>query len=399
MKYSLAIFDLDGTVLDTLDDLAAALNHALEASGFPGRTRDETREFVGNGIEKLLRRAAPENIGQAGFDALHSEFSQYYEAHCEDLTKPYDGIFELLSDLKKSGCALAVVSNKPDSAVKKLCARFFPDMLVTAIGARNGISKKPAPDSVNEVLAMLSVPREKALYIGDSDVDIETARAAKIDCVSVTWGFRDIEFLRKSGAVTIVSRPREIYEIITDTKGSRDMVLSIGRPSDGSDRLAKENRCYDLLDSLCISYMRVDHAPAMTMEACEAVDAALGTVMCKNLFLCNRQQTDFYLLLMPGNKKFLTKELSAQIGTARLSFGSGEQMEEYLGLTPGSATVMGLMNDPEKRVSLLIDEDVLKEENIGFHPCINTSSVRISITDFKEKLLPALGHEYRIVKL
>ena len=177
------------------------------------------------------------------------------------------------------------------------------------------------------------------------------------------------------------------------------MELFTGRPIDESDRLAKELRCYDFLDSLHIPFCRVDHKPAMTMDACLLVDTVLGASMCKNLLLCNRQCTAFYLLMMPGDKPFKTKELSAQIGSSRLSFASGEYMEEFLDITPGSLSVMGLMNDKDMKVQLLIDRDLLDAEYVCFHPCINTSSLRITSKDFQALLLPALRHTPTYVAL
>ena len=177
------------------------------------------------------------------------------------------------------------------------------------------------------------------------------------------------------------------------------MELQNGRPGDFAARLPKEQRVYELLDSLGIAYTRVDHEAAMTMEACIAVDQALGTVMCKNLMLCNRQCTDFYLLLMPGDKPFKTSVLSKQIGSSRLSFADGSYMEQFLDITPGSLSVLGLMNDRENRVRLLIDRDVLSGESIGIHPCINTSSLGLRTADLMEKLIPAMGHEPTMVEL
>ena len=177
------------------------------------------------------------------------------------------------------------------------------------------------------------------------------------------------------------------------------MELQKGRPADLEKRLPKEQRVYDLLDSLGIEYGRVDHEAAMTMEACIAVDEALGTTMCKNLMLCNRQQTDFYLLLMPGDKPFKTSVLSKQIGSSRLSFADGSYMEQFLDITPGSLSVLGLMNDKDHRVRLLIDADVLAGEYIGVHPCINTSSLRIRTQDLMEKLIPEMGHAPTMVTL
>ena len=177
------------------------------------------------------------------------------------------------------------------------------------------------------------------------------------------------------------------------------MVLEQGRPENWQTRLPKEIRVYDLLDALQISYQRIDHEAAMTMEACAAVDEALEATICKNLMLCNRQNTDFYLLLIPGDKPFKTKELSKQIESSRLSFAAPEYMEQFLDITPGSLSVFGLMNDHENRVQLLIDEDVLKGEYIGFHPCINTSSLRLKTADLVQKIIPAMGHEPQLVHL
>mgnify|MGYP004598281147 FL=1 len=177
------------------------------------------------------------------------------------------------------------------------------------------------------------------------------------------------------------------------------MELQKGRPADTAGRLEKEIRTYDLLDRLGVEYERIDHEPAMTMEDCKEVDQLLEAVICKNLFLCNRQKTAFYLLMIPDTKVFHTKDLSAQIGSARLSFAKPEYMEEFLDITPGSVSVMGLMNDKEHRVQLLIDEDVLDGEYIGCHPCINTSSIRFKVKDLVEKVIPAMEHDFVKVKL
>lgn len=179
-----------------------------------------------------------------------------------------------------------------------------------------------------------------------------------------------------------------------------ELILEHGRPADTAGREANEIASYDLLDSLGIEYDRVDHEPAFTMEACEAIDRTLApAVICKNLFLCNQQKTKFYLLMIREDKKFKTKEISHQINSARLSFGSEEHLMQYLGLTRGSASVLGLMNDPEGEVRLLIDEDVLAEEYFACHPCQNTSSIRMKTKDLIEKLIPALGHPYTTVVL
>ena len=177
------------------------------------------------------------------------------------------------------------------------------------------------------------------------------------------------------------------------------MELVNGRPETNEGRLEKEIRCYDLLDKLGVEYFRVDHEAANTIEACADVSAILDAAICKNLFLCNRQKTVFYLLMIPGDKVFKTKELSAQIGTSRLSFAGAEEMEKYLDITPGSVSVLGLMNDRENKVNLLVDEDLLSSEWVGLHPCINTSSLRIRTADVFGPLLKAMDHEMRTVTL
>ena len=177
------------------------------------------------------------------------------------------------------------------------------------------------------------------------------------------------------------------------------MELQFGRPADCSGRLDKELRVYNLLEKLGVSYQRVDHEAAMTMEACIEIDAAMGAPMCKNLLLCNRQCTNFYLLMMPGEKPFKTTILSKQIGSARLSFADGKYMEEFLDITPGSLSVLGLMNDKEQKVQLLIDDELLGWEFIGCHPCVNTSSLRLKKEDLLEKIIPAMGHAPRFVHL
>lgn len=177
------------------------------------------------------------------------------------------------------------------------------------------------------------------------------------------------------------------------------MKLLLGRPSTNEGRLPKEIRVYDLLDSLGIEYYRIDHAPAGCYDDCIEIEKALDNVLCKNLFLCNRQKTAFYVLMMPADKHFRTSELSKQIGSSRLSFAESEYMEKFLDVTPGSVSIMGLMNDKENKVQLLVDEDVLEPEYVGCHPCINTSSIRLKTKDMFEVYLPSVNHDYLVVHL
>lgn len=177
------------------------------------------------------------------------------------------------------------------------------------------------------------------------------------------------------------------------------MELQNGRPKNTEGRLEKEIKVYDLLDSLGIEYQRTDHGHADTMEACNEIDKVLGTIICKNLFLCNRQKTDFYLLMMPGDKPFKTKDITKQLGCSRLSFASEEYMEEYLNIKPGAVSIMGLMNDTENHVQLLIDRQVVESDTMGCHPCVNTSSLKMKTKDVMEKFLPAVHHKAIIVDL
>ena len=210
--YKVYIFDLDGTLLDTLGDLAAAVNYALREHGMPEHSIDDVRRFVGNGVRKLMERAIPDGTANPEFEATFATFRQYYMAHSLDTTRPYDGIPETLAALKARGCRLAVVSNKMMAATQELCHYFFPDTIEVAIGENEaeGIRKKPAPDTVFTALRQLGVGKDDAVYVGDSDVDLETARQSGLPCITVLWGFRDRDFLIKHGAKTFVSAPLEL---------------------------------------------------------------------------------------------------------------------------------------------------------------------------------------------
>ena len=214
MPYQIAIFDLDGTLLDTLEDLYLATNSALEHHALPCRTRDEVRMFVGNGVEMLIRRAVPTGTDEPLIQAVLARFKSTYAVICEDHTRPYPGILDMLTALRERGIRVAVVSNKFDTATKKLCEKYFGNLVEVAIGERAGVRKKPAPDTVTEALRTLGVTVDGAVYIGDSDVDIETARNCAIPCISVTWGLRDEDFLREHGAATLVHTPEELLSLL-----------------------------------------------------------------------------------------------------------------------------------------------------------------------------------------
>ena len=206
------IFDLDGTLLDTLGDLAASVNYALQTYGMPQHTIDDVRRFVGNGVRLLMERAVPDGADNPDFEATFATFREYYMHHSLDTTRPYPGIMETLEALKAQGCRLAVVSNKMMAATKELCQHFFADTIEVAIGENEaaGIRKKPAPDTVFEALRQLGEEKDSAVYVGDSDVDLETANNSGLPCISVLWGFRDRDFLIQHGAKTFISAPSEL---------------------------------------------------------------------------------------------------------------------------------------------------------------------------------------------
>lgn len=213
-KYELVIFDMDGTILYTLDDICDGVNASLSRHGLPVRTKDEIRRHIGNGIRHEIESSVPEGTKESMIDAVFHDFHAWYEIHCNDRTRPYDGIVELLEDLKQAGIHCAVVSNKADYAVKALNEIYFKGLLEAGVGEKDGIARKPAPDEVDEVLRLLNMERNRAVYIGDSEVDIETAANAGMDCIGVSWGYRDRKWLQECGAEVIVDDVSQLRQLL-----------------------------------------------------------------------------------------------------------------------------------------------------------------------------------------
>lgn len=213
-KYDAVIFDLDGTLLNTLEDLKDSVNYALLKFGMPERSLEEIRHFVGNGVQKLIERALPAEASQTAFEQVFAAFKEYYGVHCNDKTKLYPGILELLTELRKHGYKTAIVSNKLQSAVDTLKELYFKEYITVAIGGRKDMPKKPAPDMLEEALKQLDVVSENAVYVGDSEVDIETAANADMKCISVTWGFRTREEQEDAGGSVFVNNPMEIFDLL-----------------------------------------------------------------------------------------------------------------------------------------------------------------------------------------
>lgn len=212
--YQLIVFDLDGTILDTLEDLMISLNVALQKNALPKRSLEEVRRFVGNGIGMLIRRAVPSNADEDTIRQVHTDFTAHYKVHSADHTRPYEGIPTLMRQLHEADRQIAVVSNKADYAVQDLCRHYFPDLIHIAVGEKEGVRRKPEPDSVNEVIRLSGIPKESVVYIGDSEVDIQTAKNAGIDAIIVEWGFRDREYLIEQGASTLVKTPAELGTLL-----------------------------------------------------------------------------------------------------------------------------------------------------------------------------------------
>ena len=213
-RYKAIIFDLDGTLLDTLADLAEGTNYALRVNGFPERTLDEIRRFVGNGARRLIERAVPDGQMEAALEKVRQDFNVYYKIHCKDHTGPYPGIMEMLQELVQQGYSLGVVSNKPDFAVQELIPEYFPGIFASVSGDRQGVAKKPAPDLIWEAMKNLQADSSNAVYVGDSEVDLEAAANAGIPCISVAWGFKGRRFLEEQHAGTIIEVPAEVFAFL-----------------------------------------------------------------------------------------------------------------------------------------------------------------------------------------
>lgn len=215
MGYSTVIFDLDGTLLDTLDDLTDSVNYAMKTMGWPVRTRQDVRSFLGNGIRVLMKKSSPDSVSDEEFEKAFSVFKEYYDIHNQDKTVPYDGMIELMRCLKKKGIKMAIVSNKVQSAVDVLRDKFFSDVIEYALGDSPDMARKPAPDSCYKALELLKANYDESVYVGDSEVDLETAKNAGLDCIAVLWGFRDEDYLIEQGAKIFARTPEDIERMVT----------------------------------------------------------------------------------------------------------------------------------------------------------------------------------------
>ena len=385
--YKLILFDLDGTLLDTLEDLAAAVNHALSVRGLPLHSLQEYRAMVGHGVRNLVRQALPGGSDDALIDAALADFKTFYTAHIDLHTRPYPGIQELLHDLHAAGMLLAVASNKFQAGTEKLVREFFPDIPFAAIlGNREGCPLKPDPEIVAEVLnAAGDLSREETVMVGDSRTDMLTAANGAISAIAVGWGYRSMEpseNWRLAGSVTelrtlLFGRPFYVGDPVSAPPE---------RPSTPLQKLV-----YETFARLGIPFSRVDTDPGITMEDCAQISGRIGVDIVKTVFLCNRQQTAFYLYVMPAGKPFVTRDFCAALGIPRVSFASADKLLELTGAAPGAATILSSVWPASSGVRLVLDRSVAASSAFACTDGTPTCFVRLATRDLLEKYLRGRG--------
>jgi len=389
--YQLIIFDLDGTLLDTLADLAAAVNHALSARGLPLHSLQEYRSMVGHGVRNLVKQALPSGADDALIDAALDDFKAFYTAHIDVHTRPYPGMQDLVRDLHAAGVRMAVASNKFQAGTEKLVGEFFPGIpFVAILGNREGYPLKPDPEIVEEVLrAAGGVSRRDVVMVGDSRTDMLTAANGGIGAVAVGWGYRTLdasEDYRLAGSVTelrtlLFGRPFYVGEPVNTPPDS---------PSTPLQKLV-----YESFARLEIPFTRVDTDPGITMEDCARISERIGVDIVKTVFLCNRQQTAFYLYVMPAGKPFVTREFCAALGIPRLSFASADKLLELTGAAPGAATILSGVWPASSGVSLVLDHSVADAPEFACTDGTPTCFVRIATRDLLDRYLR--GREVAVI--
>ena len=389
--YQLIIFDLDGTLLDTLADLAAAVNHALSARGLPLHSLQEYRSMVGHGVRNLVKQALPSGADDALIDAALDDFKAFYTAHIDVHTRPYPGMQDLVRDLHAAGVRMAVASNKFQAGTEKLVGEFFPGIpFVAILGNREGYPLKPDPEIVEEVLrAAGGVSRWDVVMVGDSRTDMLTAANGGIGAVAVGWGYRTLdasEDYRLAGSVTelrtlLFGRPFYVGEPVNTP------------PDNPSTPLQK--LVYESFARIEIPFTRVDTDPGITMEDCARISERIGVDIVKTVFLCNRQQTAFYLYVMPAGKPFVTREFCAALGIPRVSFASADKLLELTGAAPGAATILSGVWPASSGVSLVLDHSVADAPEFACTDGTPTCFVRIATRDLLDRYLR--GREVAVI--
>ena len=389
--YQLIIFDLDGTLLDTLADLAAAVNHALSARGLPLHSLQEYRSMVGHGVRNLVKQALPSGADDALIDAALDDFKAFYTAHIDVHTRPYPGMQDLVRDLHAAGVRMAVASNKFQAGTEKLVGEFFPGIpFVAILGNREGYPLKPDPEIVEEVLrAAGGVSRRDVVMVGDSRTDMLTAANGGSGAGAGGWGYRTLdasEDYRLAGSVTelrtlLFGRPFYVGEPVNTPPDS---------PSTPLQKLV-----YESFARLEIPFTRVDTDPGITMEDCARISERIGVDIVKTVFLCNRQQTAFYLYVMPAGKPFVTREFCAALGIPRVSFASADKLLELTGAAPGAATILSGVWPASSGVSLVLDHSVADAPEFACTDGTPTCFVRIATRDLLDRYLR--GREVAVI--
>ena len=385
----LILFDLDGTLLDTLEDLSAAVTHALELRGMPILTIDAYRGMVGHGVRNLVQRALEASLAvmpginrtsDTLVDSTLADFKDYYQAHIDVHTRPYPGIPELLADLHARGILLAVVSNKFQEGTEYLIGRFFPGIpFVSILGNRPGYPLKPDPEIVQEVLSRAGVSQEEAMLVGDSPTDMRTALNGGIDALAVTWGYRSAEEL--SGNSLVHSVPALRIELLGFYVSE-----PVSTPPPAFETPLQQ-LIYETFASKGIPFERVDTDPGLTMEDCAHISARIGVDIVKTIFLCNRQQTEFYLYVTSHDKPFVTREFCGTLGIPRVSFASADLLWERTGVRVGATTILSSVWPACAGVHLVMDASIAASEWFACTDGTPTCFVKIRTRDLLEKYL------------
>ncbi len=388
------IFDLDGTLLNTIDDLGYACNYALEQTGYPTHPIADYPRMVGNGINNLIRRALPESERtEDNILRVRAHFVPYYNNHNCDYTRPYEGIPELLSTLKSQGHQLAVASNKYQAATEKIVNHFFPDIFDVILGEREGIERKPNPQIVYDILStftyklddfsQLSSLNSQLIYVGDSLVDRDTAANANVPFVACSWGFVSRDALIEAGVTRIIDQPQDLIHYMTKMENYEII----------SDR---QERVLRYLDEHHIPFTTYNHPEGKTIEEAKRWWHDDGSVHCKNIFMRNHKGDQHYLICFPCDYDLAIHDIEHWLkdvlvsqglkAPGKLSFASPERMMRYLGLEPGSVSPFGLINDTDHHVILFLDSRLKDAESLSFHPNDCRGTVVISQAAFQQYL-------------
>ena len=423
----LILFDLDGTLLDTLEDLSEAVNHTLALRGLPELGVERYRKMVGHGVRNLVQRALEAacevardngaeknyflegfpknqffsaedlNVDEKAIDAALADFREYYQQHIDVHTRPYEGMPELLEDLQKAGVMMAVTSNKFQEGTEYLIRRFFPGIdFVSILGNRPGYPLKPSPEIVQEVLKRAGLAAEDALLVGDSPTDMRTAFNGGIEGLAVTWGYRSAEELEPV--------LRELFaegaQMVGSVPALRIALLGfyVSEPfstAPSAFETPLQQLIYETFASAEIPFSRVDTDPGITMEDCAHISARIGVQIVKTIFLCNRQQTEFYLYVTSHDKPFVTRDFCSALGIPRVSFASAERLWERTGVRVGATTILSAVWPACAGVHLVMDASIAASEWFACTDGTPTCFVKLHTRDLLDKYLA--GKEINLI--